>query len=105
MAECALRGQIIELVDGYDRNKNKRKLKFRRATEEDIGTIIHPGARVWAVANNGTAKQVTIASEIKRWKKPSKTRDYTIEFSIKYGLWEWDKFRNCNCDDDAISRL
>jgi hypothetical protein len=36
----------VELIDGYDRSKNPRKLKFRRLNMDDIKAISH-GNEFW----------------------------------------------------------
>ena len=93
----------ITLPNGYDRHKNREMLTFRRVTMSDVDSI-YQGQRIWFDANDHTAKQVTITS-IKRWQKPSKTRNYTIQFGVKYGMYEFDHWRNCGCGDDDISRF
>lgn len=93
---------LVTLPNGY--GKKLELLTFRRATEEDVKQF-RKGQRVWAETNNRTAKQVTINSQLRTWKNPSPTRRYTMEISIKFGLWEHDVWRNCRCGDDDFSRF
>lgn len=84
---------------------------FRRMNEDDV-LKFQPGDHVYALANDGTAKRVKINSKVKTWKTVTDQRHYTIEVSLKYGLYEYDKWRNCSkfvggfaCAADDISRF
>lgn len=96
--------KIVTLKIGYNRNKKPEFKTFRTATERDVRTF-QVGSRQWFVSNDGSARQVTINSRLKEWKKRSAIRDYTMQISVKYGMYEFDQWRNCGCGDDDFSRF
>ena len=98
--------ELVTLANGYDRRKKPEMLTFRRATEEDVRHF-RLGDRIWFQAINGKARQLSIISQLRTWQKPSKSRHFTMEISVRYGglHGEFDKFRNCGCGDDDFSRF
>lgn len=91
----------MELKNGYTK---KDKHNFRPMTEEEVLQLGY-GDRVWFLANDGSVRQVKVNGRVRTWKKRSPTRNYTIEVPLKYGLYEYDHWRNCGCADDSIERL
>jgi len=60
---------------------------FRSMTRAEI-LGLRAGERVWFVANDGKARQLTITGRIRTWKRDSER----VEVPIKYGLYEYACF-------------
>ena len=74
-------------VIGGVRQKSPPTREFRFMTWAE-GTILYPGQRVWFVATDGTARQVTVNGHPKTWKRTAGR----IEVPVKYGMYEYGRF-------------
>lgn len=80
--------ETVTLVNGYDRNKNKQQITFRRFTLDDVKRV-EEGHEFWFQANDGTARRLRRSSRLRRWARYPER----FECSFKYGLYEsvrWD---------------
>lgn len=60
---------------------------FRNMTRAEIEAL-RPGERVWFIAQDGKARQVTVNGAVRTWKRnPDR-----LEIPVKYGLYECARF-------------
>jgi len=74
-----------QLVLGGQRKPEERT--FRNMTRAEI-LGLRAGERVWFVANDGKARQLTVNGAVRTWKRDSGR----VEVPIKYGLYEYGCF-------------
>lgn len=85
---------------GGDRKKSPERREFRFMTWAE-GTILYPGQRVWFVANDGAARQVTVNGHPKLWKRtPGR-----IEVPVKYGMYEFGRFEERDFEGGTAPRV
>jgi hypothetical protein len=79
----------MELKSGYDRRKNPPTATFRRMTTSEAKRL-RPGDRHPILANDGTARLVTINGGVKTWKRSPER----VEVPVKHGMYEYAKASN-----------
>lgn len=79
--------EIIELVDGYDRRKEPRVLRFRPMAPREA-LQLSPGSEVSFRSINGQARRARVSGAVRTWKRDPKR----IELPIKYGMYESARF-------------
>ena len=75
----------FEVVDGYDRNKVKRRVRVRRLTLDEIKSLVNHAD---IIANDGTLRRVKINGRVRTWKRDASR----VEVPVKYGMYEYATF-------------
>lgn len=73
------------------KTKQEGTREFRFMTLDE-GKMLRPGERIWFVANDRLARQVTVNGRPKTWKRDP----FRLEVPVKYGLYEYDTFTSAN---------
>ena len=80
-----LTGEVISLVNGYDKRKKHPEIKhFRRFTIDDVKRLDEMHGTIWFQSNQGDARQCRKSSGLKTWKRDPER----FECSFKYGMYE-----------------
>jgi hypothetical protein len=89
----------VELIDGYDRSKNPRRVKVRYMTLEEAKALKY-GDHVGIISRSEHPKLRTVKTNgrVKRWKR----QPDRIEIPMKYGMYTYFTITNENLTDLVV---
>ena len=98
--ESRLLGEVFWLASGYARTKRDKAIKrpYRAMTIAEAKAL-HAGQRVAFLANDNTARELTVNGKPQTWKR---TPD-RVEVPIKYGMYEYGRLSSLS--NGTVERL